>query len=679
MRHKQAQLSNSRVLQLEVPGSWLNTQRFSFSLLTVASLLALNLTGRAAIPTPEKLLPDDTLVLVTAPDFAKLRDLAKKSPQSQWWNDPAMKPFKDKFLQKWNEDLVKPLERELDVKLDDYTALFQGQVTFALTQNGWQGQDGQMPGLLLLLDSRDKSAQLKKNLADLKKKWVDAAKPVRTEKLRDVEFTILPLSTNDVPKTLRKLLPKRAEVQELGDDKEAKKSGPKDELVLGQFESLLLVGNSTKALEKVVVRLTGGAVPTLGETAAYQANHLAMFRDAPCYGWLNAKALVDLIVKEAAEKKENPDAPNPFDVKPEKIISALGLSALKTAAFSLQESNEGSLLQFFLGVPEAGRQGLFKILAGESKETSPPRFVPADAIKFQRWRMDGQKVWATLEKTVNDISPQMMSGINFLLDTANTNAKDKDPGFDIRKNLIGNLGDDIITYQKAPRGASPSDLRSPPSVFLLGSPQPEQLAAALKSVLVYLSQQAGTPPQEREFLGRKIYSIQLRQMGPPAGGATAAPVSFNYAAGSGYVAMSTDASMVEEYLRSGESDAKALRDTSGLTEAAQKVTGPGTSLFGYQNEGETLRAFFEALRKEPGSNTTGSPASGLNMLTASLGFPAGQTLKDWLDFSLLPPFDKISKYFYFSVYGGGATADGLILKAFNPRPPALKGGDGSKK
>src|SRR5215472_10769073 len=219
MRHNHAQRSNSRVLRLEVSGSGFKIQRLGFSLLTLACLLALNLSGRAAIPTPEKLLPEDTLVLVTAPDFAKLRDLVKKSPQSQCWNDPAMKPFKDKFLLKWNEDFVKPLQRELDVKLDDYTSLLQGQVTFALTQNGWQGQEGQMPGLVLLLDSRDKSAQLKKNLADLKKKWVDAARKVRSEKLRDVEFTILPLSTNDVPQTLRKLLPKHAEVQELGDDK----------------------------------------------------------------------------------------------------------------------------------------------------------------------------------------------------------------------------------------------------------------------------------------------------------------------------------------------------------------------------------------------------------------------------------------------------------------------------
>ena len=664
-----------------LPGAAAPARRCLFPVLALTLGFLLEAASAAALPGPEKLLPDDTLVLLTVPDFSRLRDLGKKLPQVQCWNDPAMKPFREKFAAKWKEEFVQPLERELGVKLDDYAGLLQGQLTLAVTQNGWQGQEDQMPGLVLLLDSRDRSGQLKKNLADLKRKWVDAGRRVRTEKIRDVDFTIVPTSTNDIPQTLQKILPRRNPVQELGDDKQRNNPPPRDELVLGQFESLLLVGNSTKALEKVVIRLTGGTVPVLGDTATYQANHLAMFREAPIYGWANAGALVDLFLRQAAEKKENPDAPNPFDLKPDKIISALGLKALKTLAFSFQESNEGGLFQLFVGAPESSRQGIFKILAGEPKESNPPKFVPADAIKFQRWRLDGQKAWATLEKTVSDISPQWLSGINFLLDTANTAARDKDPEFDIRKNLIGSLGDDMISYEKAPRGASAAELRSPPSIFLIGSPQPERLAAALKSVLVYLSQQAGTPPQEREFLGRKIYSVPLRPMGPPAGGgsASAAAPVLSYAAGGGYVALSTDASMVEEFLRSSESDAKALRDTPGLAEATQKVIGPGTSLFGYQNQAETLRSFFEALRQAPASTNSSTAAGGLGLLQAGLGVPGTlQAFNGWLDFSLLPSFDRISKYFYLSVYGGGATADGLMLKAFDPAPPGLKAASGPK-
>ena len=73
--------------------------------LVACCALAMLWNSRAAVPSPEKLLPSDTLVLLTAPDSAKLREIYQKSPGSQLWNDPAMKPFKDKFLAKLKEDV----------------------------------------------------------------------------------------------------------------------------------------------------------------------------------------------------------------------------------------------------------------------------------------------------------------------------------------------------------------------------------------------------------------------------------------------------------------------------------------------------------------------------------------------------------------------------------------------
>jgi hypothetical protein len=51
--------------------------------------------------------------------------------------------------------------------------------------------------------------------------------------------------------------------------------------------------------------------------------------------------------------------------------------------------------------------------------------------------------------------------------------------------------------------------------------------------------------------------------------------------------------------------------------------------------------------------------------------PTPGGMKDWFDFSLLPEYDTVSKYFYFSVYSGSTTTDGLSFKAFAPRPPHL--------
>jgi hypothetical protein len=436
-------------------------------------------------------------------------------------------------------------------------------------------------------------------------------------------------------------------------------------------ESLLILGNSTRVVEKVVAQLTGGAAPVLGELAAYQACHLALFRSAPFYAWLNAKALIDVLGRPS-EKKENPQAPNPFDAKPDKIISAIGLPGLKCVAFSFENGNNGALFQLFLGMPESGRQGIFKVLAGEPKEAGPPAFVPSDAVKFQRWRLDGQKTWATLEKMSAEV--EWLSSLKLILDTASANARLKEPGSDFKRTLIGNLGDDIITYEKAARGNSPAERESPPAIVLVGCHHPDQVVAALKSIFNLMNQSGGNP-LEREFLGRKIFSVPLPSVPLPLGDSSrpGPPRALSYAASAGYVAFSTSPALLEEYLRSSESQARTLRETPGLIEAAQKVAGAGAGLFGYENRAETMRATFESLKANTAAAAPGGPPG---PLTGALGMvsPEG-SFTDWMDFSLLPAFDKVSKYFYFTVYGAGASVEGLKFRMFAPVPPQLRSGD----
>lgn len=533
--------------------------------LFTAALFSVALAAGGAIPPPEQLLPDDTLILLTAPDFAKLRAICQKSPKSQLWNDPAMKPLKDKFESRWQEEVIQPIARDLNVSLDTYASLPQGQLTFAVTKNAWQGNDDQPLGFLLLLDAREKTDLLKTNLADLRKKWIGSGKTLKTETIRNLEFSVFPVTTNDVPKTLSKFLwrpPVFLPVTSGPDMQQAPAppDGKSDmlldlltvlltaskELVIGQVDSVLVVGNSVKGVEKVVIRLTGGAMPTLGELATYQASHQACFRDAPFYGWVNVKAFTDTLGRRPGETKA-PDPADPFEpLKPDQIINSTGLASCQALAFSLQNSDEGSLFQLFLSVPEATRQGIFQILAGAAKEASPPPFVPADAMQFFRWRMDGPKTWTTIEKMINDLSPQALNTVNWILDTASARAKLTDPGFDLKKTLLATLGDDIVSYEKAPRGTTPAELESPPYLFLLGSPAPEQLAVTLKRLFVIFPQ--GDAPAEREFLGRKIFCVPV----PPlpfllAGPSRPRPArTLSCAASGSYVAMSTDTALLEE-------------------------------------------------------------------------------------------------------------------------------------
>ncbi len=625
-------------------------------LVTFSVFLALTASLHAAIPPAENLLPADTLFVVTLPDSSTLRTALHQSPQFLLWNDPAMKPFHDKFMGKWNETFVAPLEKDLGLKLADFAVLPQGQLTFAITQNGWNGTGDQLPGIVLLLDAKDKSSQLKTNLATLQKKWTDAGKSIRTEVIRNVKFSIVPLSSNDIPASLSRMFPKNQPTAELG--KETPPSKPA-EIVIGQFESLLIVGNSIQAVEPVVAHLTSGSAPALNDNAVFATDKLTQFHDAPLYyGWFNAKTFFT-VLSHIPQPEPNPDAPSPMPQIPwDKSLAASGALGLKSASFAYREMSDGSQVNFSLAVPEADRTGLFKIIAAAPKDANPPGFVPADAIKFWRWRVDGQKDWAALEAMISGISPAALSSLNAAIAMANASAQQKDPSFDLRKNLLGNLGDDFVSYAKAPAGNSIADLNNPPSIFLFASPNPDLAILAVNNVasLIYGRSE---PKEPREFLGKKIYTIPLPA--PRGADPTAPRRSLSITTANGYVAISGDSTILENFLRNTGTPGKPLREIPGLTEAAQHIGGADSGLFGYENQREIMRMTFSVLKNQSDSSAE---------LGAMAALP--KNFRDWMDFSLLPDYDQVSKYFYFSVFGGSTTVDGISFKAFAPRPPQMK-------
>jgi hypothetical protein len=50
--------------------------------------------------------------------------------------------------------------------------------------------------------------------------------------------------------------------------------------------------------------------------------------------------------------------------------------------------------------------------------------------------------------------------------------------------------------------------------------------------------------------------------------------------------------------------------------------------------------------------------------TANLA--TARAISDWADFSLLPDFEKVAKYFTFGVLTGSNDAQGFAVKWFNP-------------
>jgi hypothetical protein len=100
-----------------------------------------------------------------------------------------------------------------------------------------------------------------------------------------------------------------------------------------------------------------------------------------------------------------------------------------------------------------------------------------------------------------------------------------------------------------------------------------------------------------------------------------------------------------------------------------------SGLFGYQNDAEQLRPFWEALRSNR-SLFFDLAASQNPALREALGEGKEEEIETeiakWVDFSLLPEFEKVAKYFHLTVYAGNTSSSGYTLTTFSPLSPRLK-------
>lgn len=579
--------------------------------------------SNAQVPPPEKILPADTIGVLTVPDCRDARADFGKNGLARMLEDPEMKPFNDHFKQGFEEAIVTPFERETGLKVDELLGLAQGQITLAVTQSGWEGAPGTMPGFLVLVDAGEEKSRLADSIQKLKQKAIDSGQSIQTETIRNVEFSMLPL--------------------EDGDD------APK--LFVGQSDSLLVAGTDRQTIEEVLVRQSGGAITTLSENPGFAANYNTFLRDSAIFGWVNVEILTGIAQKAFEALPDNPDNP----VSPKQILESLGVMGLKTAAFNYKSSERGDEGMFYLGVPESDRKGLFKLIDFEAKNAAIPAFVPGTAISFSRWRFDGQKAWATLESMITEINPQMAGFLQMMLGAF---GKDKDPNFDFKTQFIGNLGDDLISYAKAPKDESWESLTNQPQLFLVGSPNADGLLGALKLLSSFIADSMGGL-NEREVEGRTIYGLNLVP-------ATGQKVEFT--ASQGYVAIATDAAILDEYLRNSGGGDHPLRETQGLTQAAEVVGGMNTGFFGFENDKENMKFFFRLLKNNP--DFFQNIFSDLPV-EENEEFNPGEVLGKLFDFKLLPDADQIAKYFDLTVYAGNSDDKGISVKAYTPNPPGL--------
>jgi hypothetical protein len=614
------------------------------------------------VPPPDQLLPADTLGLLTVPDMTTARRLNTKSPHMLLWADPSLKAFKDKFLNKLDAEIIKPFEQKSGIELTNYLSLAQGQFTIAITRNGWKGAPGTAPGVVVLIDSRNESARMKSAVDDLLKRWRENGNSMKTETIRGVPFSVLLIPRDE----LGGLDPTTADGS-AGDPNPAADADDQEEvkpveLFVGQSGSLFLASTARTDLEKILSLQFGGPVMALAESTSFLPDYNRSFRDAAVYGWLNFQSVAEAVQNSLPTA----DPGNPFAFNPQKVFRTTGISGIRTISMASSMQTDGDHFDFSVNVPESERRGLFRLLTFEAKDSAPPTFVPQDAVSFVRYRLNMMKSWNALEAMIAEISPQLGGIMKMTLEAV---GKDKDATFDFRRMFVQNLGDDLLSWQKPPRENTIEAMISQPEIVLVGSPDANQLSAALKTLVGMV------PPdlaklEERDFLGRKVWSIAV-PTGMPAEGQTELPTqTVAFSSNSGYLAVATDVGLLEEFLRSSDGGAEPLINKTGLRFATEKIGGMNTGFFGYSNDRETIRHIYKALTSNEEVLAGGMSALGQFLAAVNVDGEDGE-FDQWIDLSLLPPFGQIEKYFDYTVYSGSVKPEGYLLRMFAPRPRGL--------
>ncbi len=608
---------------------------------------------------------------MTAPDWGQATAAGEALPLVQMWRDPVMKPALTKIGERWQANVLTPLERQWGLRLPELLSLPRGQVTLALVPPGARTATTR-PGVIFLADCGTNAPQLATNLAALKQRWVEAGRNWRAEKLQGRDFAAFSLG-GTTPESLREAFFPRRVFQDVPGEEPSRTpprptaaAGAKGrEFFVGQADSLLVISDSAPLIEAVLARVTGRELPTLASQAAFARHGAACFRNARLCGWANLGAL---LTRDAASDTngmpagliaQNPENALFMPLRTASLLRALGLETVEGAAFRYAVTPDGVESELRLDVRGGQRPRLLDGLAGTSADCAPPPFVPAGAVEFDRWRFSGPKALEALGGALDSLSPRFSSAWDFLLDTAADAAKLKNPDFDLRQSLAAGLGEDFLHWDIATSGPTGGNR----SVYLLSSPDPERLVEALKALMVLLPQAEGETA-DREFLGRKIYSIPLPVL-PGVSAAFQGPRSLAYAATAGYVVLATEATLVEEFLRGAGTGAKPLRELATLDQCRARVTGPGACAFGYWSQKLLAQAGLEAMAKRPPSGAELAPFLPLPALIAE---PMADELNlgGMIEPALLPPFEKIARYFHFSVYGLSASDNGFTLKCFSP-------------
>ena len=598
------------------------------------------------LPKTAKLVPPETIVLADINNFNQLWAQFEKTSIYQLYNDPAMAAFINNFKTKWKEKNQEP-DREYLRIITDAGVLPQGRLAAALVYDRQVKDVNELP-VLIVAQWGDKIDKIKKLADQIVSKAIEDGYRRQNDDYRGVEIITL---TKEPPEAISYCF----------------------------IDDCLIGSTSQNVLKFVIAQIKGAGSTTLADDRDYSVTGSAI---APSIAgridfYVNIKQAVRI---ELAEDT---------DGRAKAFIENLGLNNVPSFGGSIEPAAGpgGSTIGKAILKIDGAKEGIFKMLDLESAPIRLPRFIDAAACSLSVMNLNIKKAFNELTNILTRFSPQMASLMYMPILPPGPQGE---PGLQLKADIIDHLGSQIILAQSIDKPQPDREARPAGNVPLVQTRTVfaiaiENRAALEKSLSMIHSKMIApnNPDARRELLGHTIYTVDLSGLLPMLGGSPGRkPMRASADPGVPKMPLSaftlTDTYLifasetaVEQAIRTMSSNAETIDSQRWFNKAKSSIPS-AVGMAGLQNNAASGQALWSTLRqtKMP-DNTTGGDKSQISVGVSSQSlFPQIMFSRSGglIDFSLLPEFDAVKKYFGISAFYGISRQDGFFFefKYLNP-------------
>ena len=622
------------------------------------------------LPETARLLPPETILLADIDNFNRFRTGFEKTNFYKLYKDPAMAAFVDDFKTKWREK-IRELDNEFIRVVTDADALPQGRVAVALVPNPPMAEtkDTDEPPLLFITQWGQTIAKIKEAVDKVVKKDVEDGAYRKIEDYRGVTITTITGQSSA------------------------------DESYCF-IDDTLIESMNPDVLKFVIAHIKGAASPTLADDADYAATIKSTRPSAPgrIDFYVNIKQIVKTIIAE--------DTTGGIKT----VIANLGLDNVTSFSCSIDPGSlasaggGSSFAKAFLKI-EGRKKGICKMLDIESATFRAPQFISASVCSVSFVNLNIQNAFSEFANILAGFSPQFAAMMYMPLLPPSPQGE---PPLQLKADIIDHLGSQIITAQSTGKPPFNAGAR-PPAESLIAVAVNDRSALEKSLALLHSKVIApNNPDARRELLGHTLYLVAPLTMLPasrpgdrrpmqaqlemsredqiphrpcrfltgqaPAGPSAPKMPKLAFTVTDTHLIFASE-SVVEQAIRALSSTGTVSVGSANWFNKAKSTVPSVVGLAGLQDNAASGELFWPVLRGLKQSGKKGKAEdSGIEMGVGTspgsvfLQLMFSQAGSDLFNFSLLPEFDAVRKYFGLSAFYGISRPDGFFFefKYINP-------------